>query len=153
LEILQGIVLICGLNPITHWLLKFRVSVTAASSSSSSSSQGELEVESAALLLAELATELGLLSPNISSQVPSNDEATERSRQAMLHNVIQMCILLRLLGSGTDSGNLKISELASLLEDSWLLAIPSDGVRVSNQLANCRYRLLLQVSELTFLFL
>jgi hypothetical protein len=134
-------------KPLFVWLQRFAVpksSEESATQQSVSSGLGEIEVEAAALLLAELASELGLLS-SAAEQAATRPSSTAGVSSDAIHSVIQMCILLRLLGRGTESGCVKVAEVASLLEDAWLLTVPTDGIRVSSKLAACRYRLLLHV--------
>ena len=110
------------------------------------------------MLLAELASELHLQDTSSSNSANSagvrNKVAkTEEEREKeMLFNLIQTCVLLKLLGAGTDSGRLRISELGALLEDAWVLSVPNNGIRVSSVLSQLRFSLLQQV-RLPYIFL
>lgn len=103
---------------------------------------GEIAVQDAALLIAELSAELRLM--DVTAPAGSAGSEAEREK-AMLFNLIQTCVLMKLLGAGTESGRLKIAELSALLEDAWVLAVPVNGVRVSEMLAQLRFCLLQQV--------
>jgi hypothetical protein len=102
---------------------------------------GEIAVADAAVLIAELATELRLMDVT----APEAGKSEQDREKQMLFNLIQTCVLMKLLGAATDSGRLKIAELNGMLEDAWLLAVPVNGVRVSQMLAQLRYCLLQQV--------
>jgi hypothetical protein len=105
---------------------------------------GEIAVQDAALLVAELAAELRLMDVT----APAGAKSEEEREKEMLFNLIQTCVLIKLLGAGSDSGRLKIGELSALLEDAWMLAVPINGVRVSQLLAQLRFSLLQQVRYL-----
>jgi hypothetical protein len=98
-------------------------------------------VQNAALLIAELAAELRLMDVT----APAGAKSEEEREKEMLFNLIQTCVLMKLLGAGSESGRLKIGELSALLEDAWVLAVPINGVRVSQLLAQLRFSLLQQV--------
>lgn len=111
---------------------------------------GEIQVQDCALLFTELTAELQLMD--------TSAQAVERGRRGaqsdaerekeMMYNLIQTCVMLKLLGAGTDSGRLRISELSALLEDAWVVAVPVNGVRVSQMLAQLRFSLLQHVSTI-----
>ena len=153
------------------------VSASPSTSLSSSAGPGELHVQAAALLIAELATELKVMDTSSSSaNGPARGSAaakpqlgdqfaadpkhapivagaagggggvSEAQEREMVYNLIQTCVLLRLLGAGTDSGRLRLNDLGGLLEDAWMLSVPMNGVRVSSSLAQFRFKLLQQVS-------
>lgn len=96
----------------------------------------------AALLIAELATELRLMDVT----APDGGKSVQEREKQMLFSLIQTCVLMKLLGACTDSGRLKIAELSALLEDAWVRTVPINGVRVSLLLAQLRYCLLQQVN-------
>jgi len=161
LRLLQSMVMVTGVSPLVQWLQLFRclphdeqedVKKRGGSSSSiieqSPSASlvlgpGEVSVQDAALLIAELASELQLMDTSAGRQITNEDE---RERE-MMFNLIQTCILFKLLGAGTDSGLLRISELTGLLEDAWILAVPMNGVRISNMLAKLRFSVLQQATR------
>ena len=90
----------------------------------------------------------------LNSKISRGERTYQGEReQEMLYQVIQTCVLMKLLGAGSDSGRLKISELSALLEDAWVLAVPVNGVRVSQMLAQLRFCLLQQVIVFLFFFL
>lgn len=100
-------------------------------------------MQNASLLLAELAAELRLMDVTASATQPAKSE--KEREEEMLFNLIQTCVLMKLLGAATDSGRLKIAELSALLEDAWVLTVPINGVRVSQMLSQLRFCLLQQV--------
>ena len=160
LRLLQSMVMVTGVSPLVQWLQLFRClphdeqeDVKKKGGSSSIIEQspsaslvlgpGEVTVQDAALLIAELASELQLMDTSAGKRTTNEDE---RERE-MMFNLIQTCILFKLLGAGTDSGLLLISELTGLLEDAWILAVPMNGVRISNMLAKLRFSVLQQATR------
>jgi len=138
--------------PLVQWLSQFRqpaslmASITsgvmhAVNSSASVGAAGEITVESAAVLLSGVVTELS----------PGGGAAAKGSAasEEMVYNLVQLCMLLRLLGSGNESGLVKIAEVASLLEDTWLLSMSdaSSGRSVVQVLAQLRYAVLQQSTK------
>jgi hypothetical protein len=114
---------------------------------------GELKVEDAALLIAELASDLRLMDTSFSGGARHKGAQSEAEREKeMLFNLIQTCGLIKLLGAGNDSGRMRISEFSALLEDAWMLSVPHNGVHVSQLLAQLRFSLLQQVHFLFLLF-
>ena len=156
---LQNLAMVTGVTPLLRWLQRFRFdpqqlaadpdalpeSLSATPSTSLVLGAGEITVPDAALLIAELATELRLMD----ASAPLGSAVEQEREKEMLFNLIQTCVLMKLLGAGTDSGRLRLSELGALLEDAWLLVVPVNGVRVSQLLAQLRFCLLQQVSNIT----
>ena len=103
-------------------------------------------MQDCALLIAELSAELHIMD---TSAVPAGSQKGARSdeerEKEMLFNLIQSCVLMKLLGAANDSGRLRISEIHALLEDAWVRAVPNNGARVSLMLAQLRFSLLQQV--------
>lgn len=100
-----------------------------------------MPVESGAILLSSLASEFGLM---------GSKEGVQSEKAVFA--VIQTCMLLRLLGSGNESGNLKISEVTSIIEDVWLQDVrnqgnSSAGVKLMWQLAQMRANVLQQATK------
>ena len=124
--------MVCGVHLIGQFLQRFArdsssspdarsTSNPALTPNSNSSStmiiiMGEVEVETAAMVLAQLSTELGVLSLLFSSDRPEGDYAD----MTLTESVTQLCIWLRLLGSGSSSGLVSVAEVISLLEDRWM---------------------------------
>lgn len=105
-------------------------------------------VQDCALLIAELTSELQLIDTSSASLARGGAQSEQEREEEMMYNLIQTCVLLKLLGAGGDSGRLRISELSALLEDAWVLAVPINGVKVSLLLAQLRFSLLQHVSLL-----
>ena len=98
------------------------------------------------MLIAELTAELHLLDTSSAPPNQAQKSAAEAEKE-MMYNLIQTCVLLKLLGAASDSGRLRLSELSALLEDAWVLAVPINGVKVSLLLAQLRFSLLQHVSN------
>lgn len=103
-----------------------------------------------ALLIAELSAELRIMDTSAGTQKGGKSE--EEREKEMLFNLIQSCVLMKLLGAANDSGRLRISEVYALFEDAWVRSVPNNGVRVSLLLAQLRFSLLQQV-RLQYVFL
>jgi len=114
---------------------------------------GEISVQDCALLIAELTAELHLLDTSSAPLgQPHAPKSAAEAEKEMMYNLIQTCVLLKLLGAASDSGRLRLSELSALLEDAWVLAVPINGVKVSLLLAQLRFSLLQHVSLSLFCF-
>lgn len=116
---------------------------------------GELEVETAALLLVQLAQELGLLAADGPASFRSSKAMREEGKD-VTQRIIHLCLLLRLFASGnsnsgSESGQVSIGDLVSLLEDRWMVAVPEDGGRVQarGEIARCRYDLVLKAARMS----
>lgn len=112
-------------------------------------------MQDCALLIAELSAELRIMdtsAPAAATGTSGSQKTAPKSEQErekeMLFNLIQSCVLMKLLGAATDSGRLKISEIQALLEDAWIRAVPNNGARVSLMFAQLRFSLLQQVMPL-----
>lgn len=170
-QIPVSICLLVGIIPFINWLQQFGENLTRqsyqsqSSFSSISSDHCELEVSDVATLIAELSQELGII--GVSDQNAKFDkflfvnelgetlspgkvlsteakEAIDEKRKEGLLNLIHTCILLRLLGGGTESGKLKISDLRSLIEDVWFRTLPK-GSNIINTLSVIRVQHLVNV--------
>ena len=123
--------MVCGVHLVGQFLQRFVHNSSSSpnekptsnpypSPQSNSSSaivlMGEVEVETAAMVLVQLSTELGVMSLLFSSGRQERDYAD----LTLTECVTQLCIWLRLLGSGSSSGLVSIAEVISLLEDRWM---------------------------------
>lgn len=132
-QILQDVVLICGVNPLLGWL-----------ESHSSSVLGPMQipciaVDLACSLVSQLALETGVL--------PGPDALSADTKPGL--SIIHLCCLFRLAASGYSSGGdevlLPLPDLGGILEDEWLGAAtkpPAVGARILRLISGSRGALL-----------
>ena len=105
-----------------------------------------LPAQSCAEVLAELALELRLFSPQASTQTEASRAGEQVSLEAAedLQSLSQLCALILLLsvstvGPSARKGWVRLWDIVLLVEDVWLGSVPHNGARLSSLVADCRY--------------
>lgn len=163
MELLSGIAIVCGPESIVHLLEKVALSIDTQQSvvdepnrQSTSSSQSmdrvksiEMDVEHAATALVELGQSLDLLESGRlgSAATASVGQVSANERRVAIASiqVLQLTALLKLLGSASNSGRVKVADVGSLIEDLWVMEVPDYGKLLSWVLAQLRVFIVQQV--------